>query len=106
MREKFFALCALHERRQTKSVRVLHFVSSCFEKESLPSRSQQKKVPYGMFQVLLWVGWLWTSPFKVKIWLNACNTCNARCVQCISCLGIHGLFVEALNDKAKAFYKV
>lgn len=39
---------------------------SCFEKESLPSRSQQRRYLIGMFQVLLWVGWLWTSPFKVK----------------------------------------
>ena len=78
---------------------------SCFEKETLPSKTQQRKVPYvnvpsvtlgrlAIHQDLQGQGWgmtLVTHAMKV-VWLAS------------QAVGIHGMFVDALNDKAKDFY--
>lgn len=78
---------------------------SCFEKETLPSKTQQRKVPYAnvpsvtlgrlaIDQDLQGQGWgmtLVTHAMKV-VWLAS------------QAVGIHGMFVDALNDKAKDFY--
>lgn len=78
---------------------------SCFEKETLPSKTQQRKVPYAnepsvtlgrlaIDQALQGQGWgttLVAHAMKV-VWLAS------------QAVGIHGMFVDALNDKAKDFY--
>ena len=78
---------------------------SCFEKETLPSKTQQRKVPYvnvpsvtlgrlAVHQDLQGQGWgitLVTHAMRV-VWLAS------------QAVGIHGMFVDALNEKARRFY--
>lgn len=79
---------------------------SCFERKMLPSMTQQKKVPYQnapsvtlgrlaidkSIQGQGWGEFLVVHAMKV-VW------------DASKAVGIYGLFVEALNDKAKRFYK-
>lgn len=78
---------------------------SCFEKETLPSRAQQRKVPYvnvpsvtlgrlAIHQDLQGQGW------GMTLVTHAMNVVFLAS----QAVGIHGLFVDALNDKAKDFY--
>lgn len=78
---------------------------SCFERGTLPSKAQQKKVPYrntpsvtlgrlAIDKSLQGQGYgvtLVTHAMKI-VW------------QASKAVGIYGLFVEALNDKARRFY--
>ena len=78
---------------------------SCFEKETLPSKTQQRQIPYlnvpsvtlgrlaihKDLQGQAWGTTLVTHAMKVT-WLAS------------QAVGIHGMFVDALNDCAKAFY--
>ncbi|KNC11085.1 acetyltransferase [Klebsiella sp. RIT-PI-d] len=78
---------------------------SCFEKVSLPSKSQQKKVPYrnvpsitlgrlAVDKTLQGQGWgAALVAHAMKVILGASQA-----------VGIHGMFVEALNENASAFY--
>jgi len=78
---------------------------SCFEKASLPTKTQQKQIPYrnvpsitlGRLAVdkrLQGQGWgTMLVTHAMKVIFGASQT-----------VGIHGMFVEALNDNARAFY--
>lgn len=96
-------------RTKTPEARVLGYYTlsgSSFEKKQLPSKSQQKSIPYhnvpsitlGRLAVdksLQGCGWGATLvTHAMKIVYGASHA-----------VGVHGLFVEALNDNAKAFYK-
>ncbi|EFH4543430.1 GNAT family N-acetyltransferase [Escherichia coli] len=79
---------------------------SCFEKETLPSKSQQKKVPYRNVPSIT-LGRLALDKSLQGQGLGSMLVTHAMRVVYNASLavGIHGLFVEALNDKARAFYK-
>lgn len=78
---------------------------SCFEKETLPSKTQQRKVPYvnvpsitlgrlAIHHSLQGQGWGMTLvAHAMKVVFMASQA-----------VGVHGLFVDALNDHAKNFY--
>ena len=63
---------------------------SCFERGMLPSKTQQKKIPYQNAPSVT-LGRLVAHAMRV-VWGAS------------KAVGIYGLFVEALNEKAKAFY--
>lgn len=79
---------------------------SCFEKETLPSKSQQRKVPYQNVPSIT-LGRLALDKTLHGQGIGSMLVTHAmRVVYSASqAVGVHGLFVEALNDKAKAFYK-
>ncbi|GAA0335279.1 GNAT family N-acetyltransferase [Morganella psychrotolerans] len=78
---------------------------SCFEREHLPSKSQQKRVPYKNVPSVT----LGRLAIDKSIQRQGCGellVAHAMNVvyHASKAVGIHGMFVEALNDKAKKFY--
>lgn len=78
---------------------------SCFERETLPSNTHKRKIPYvnvpGVTLGRLAIhhelqGQEWGSTLVVHAMKTVWQAAQA--------VGIHGMFVEALNDKAKQFY--
>lgn len=78
---------------------------SCFEKEALPSRTQQKKVPYTNVPSVTLGRLAIHKDLQCKEW-GAILVAHAMKVTYLAsqAVGIHGIFVDALNDKAKQFY--
>ena len=89
-----YILCRNTPERQVLGYYTLS--GSCFERAALPSKSKQKKIPYkNIPSVTLGQGWgatLVAHAMKV-VWSASLA------------VGIHGLFVEALNEKAHTFYQ-
>ena len=99
-----YVLCTQEERPKVLGYYTLS--GSCFEKESLPSRSKQKKVPYRNVPSVTLGRLALDKSLKGQGFGSMLVTHAMRVVYNASlAVGIHGLFVEALNDKAKAFYK-
>ena len=78
---------------------------SSFEKETLPSKNQRRKVPYtnvpsvtlgrlAVPQTLQGNAW---GPMRVAHAMRVVHSASQA-------VGVHGLFVDALNDNAKSFY--
>jgi len=78
---------------------------SCFEKEYLPSKTQQKRVPYKNVPSVT-LGRLTIDKSIQRQGYGDALVTNAMKVvyQASQAVGIHGMFVEALNDNAKKFY--
>lgn len=78
---------------------------SCFERATLPSKTQQKKVPYHNVPSVT-LGRLAIDKSLHKQGYGSMLVTHAMRVvyRASLAVGVHGLFVEALNDKAKNFY--
>lgn len=105
-RGKFLRAYALTTREEKPRVLGFYTLSgSCFEKAYLPSKTQQKRVPYKNVPSVT-LGRLAIDKhiqgqgFGELLLTHAMKTVY----QASFAVGIHGLFVDALNDKAKNFY--
>lgn len=102
---KILRAYVLRARHNTTILGYYTLSGSCFERAALRSRTQQKKIPYqndpsvtlgrlAIDKSLQGNGWGATLvTHAMKVVLHASQT-----------VGVHGLFVDALNDRAKAFY--
>lgn len=78
---------------------------SCFEKEQLPSKTQQKRVPYKNVPSVTLGRLAIDKSIQRQGYGDALVTHAMKVVYFASqAVGIHGMFVEALNDNAKKFY--
>lgn len=78
---------------------------SCFEKASLPSKTQQKRVPYKNVPSITLGRLAVDKSIQRQGWGDLLVIHAMKVVyQASQAVGIHGMFVEALNDKAKRFY--
>lgn len=105
-RGKFLRAYVLTTREEKPRVLGFYTLSgSCFEKAYLPSKTQQKRVPYKNVPSVT-LGRLAIDKhiqgqgFGELLLTHAMKTVY----QASFAVGIHGLFVDALNDKAKNFY--
>lgn len=78
---------------------------SCFEKAHLPSKTQQKRVPYKNVPSVT-LGRLAIDKSLHRKGFGELLVTHAMKVVFLAshAVGIHGMFVEALNDRAKKFY--
>jgi len=102
---KILRAYVLRARHNTKVLGYYTLSGSCFERATLPSKTQQRKIPYqnvpsvtlGRLAVdksLQGAGWGSTLvAHALKVVFSASQA-----------VGIHGVFVDAKNDRAKAFY--
>ncbi|WP_353243091.1 GNAT family N-acetyltransferase [Providencia sp.] len=78
---------------------------SSFEKILLPSKTQQKRVPYKNAPSVTLGRLAIDISIQGQGWGDLLVTHALKVVyQASKAVGIHGMFVDALNDKAKAFY--
>ena len=78
---------------------------SCFERGMLPSKTQQKKIPYQNAPSVTLGRLAIDKSVQGQGWGEMLVAHVMRVVWGASkAVGIYGLFVEALNEKAKAFY--
>ncbi|HDF2341370.1 TPA: N-acetyltransferase [Morganella morganii] len=78
---------------------------SCFEKTQLPSKTQQRRVPYKNVPSVTLGRLAIDLSIQRQGWGDLLVTHALKVVyQASRAVGIHGMFVEALNDNAKAFY--
>ncbi|CAH3411100.1 TPA: type II toxin-antitoxin system toxin KacT [Klebsiella pneumoniae] len=78
---------------------------SCFERGMLPSKTQQKKIPYQNAPSVTLGRLAIDKSLQGQGWGEMLVAHAMRVVWGASkAVGIYGLFVEALNEKAKAFY--
>lgn len=78
---------------------------SCFEKETLPSRTQQRKIPYTNVPSITLGRLAVHKDLQGKEWGTTLVTHAMKVTYLASqAVGIHGIFVDAMNDKAKQFY--
>ncbi|XTZ38628.1 GNAT family N-acetyltransferase [Salmonella enterica] len=78
---------------------------SSFEKTCLPTRTQQKRVPYQNVPSVTLGRLAIDRNIQRRGWGEILITHAMKVVYLASqAVGIHGLFVEALNDNAKKFY--
>ncbi|ECF6028023.1 Acetyltransferase [Salmonella enterica subsp. salamae serovar Greenside] len=96
-------------RTTTSERRVLGYYTlsgSCFERASLPSRTQQKRIPYQNIPSVTLGRLAVDLSLQGKGWGAILVTHAMKVVWSASlAVGIHGIFVEALNEKAQAFYQ-
>jgi GNAT superfamily N-acetyltransferase len=78
---------------------------SCFERLALPSKSGQKKIPYRNEPGVTLGRLAVDKSLQGEGWGSLLVTHAMKVVyQASQAVGIYGLFVEALNEKAHAFY--
>ncbi|WBM73013.1 GNAT family N-acetyltransferase (plasmid) [Buttiauxella sp. WJP83] len=78
---------------------------SCFEKATLPSKTQQRKVPYSNVPSVTLGRLAVHKDLQGKEWGTTLVTHAMKVVYSASlAVGVHGMFVDALNDGAKRFY--
>lgn len=78
---------------------------SCFERKMLPSKTQQRKIPYQNAPSITLGRLAIDKSIQGQGWGELLVTHAMNVVWDASkAVGIYGLFVEALNDKAKRFY--
>lgn len=79
---------------------------SCFEKETLPSRTQQRKIPYTNVPSVTLGRFAVHKDLQGKEWGTILVTHAMKVTYLASqAVGIHGIFVDAMNDKAQQFYR-
>ena len=105
-REKFLRAYVLTTREENPQILGYYTLSgSCFEKAYLPSKTQQKRIPYKNVPSVT-LGRLAIDKriqgqgFGELLVPHAMKTVYLASFA----VDIHGLFVEALNDKARNFY--
>ena len=95
-------------RTKNSPYKVLGFYTlsgSCFEKASLPSKTQQKRVPYRNVPSVTLGRLTVDKSLQGNGWGSTLVSHAMKVVFAASqAVGIHGLFVEALNDSARNFY--
>lgn len=78
---------------------------SCFEREALPSKTQQRQVPYANVPSVTLGRLAIHKALQGQEWGTTLVTHAMKVVYLASqAVGVHGMFVDALNDNAKAFY--
>lgn len=99
-----YILCSNTPERQALGYYTLS--GSCFERAALPSKSKQKKIPYKNIPSVTLGRLAIDRSLQGQGW-GATLVAHAMKVVCSASLavGIHGLFVEALNEKAHTFYQ-
>lgn len=78
---------------------------SCFERETLPSNTQKRKVPYANVPSVTLGRLAIQKELQGQDWGTTLVTHAMKVIYHASlAVGIHGMFVDALNEKAKRFY--
>lgn len=78
---------------------------SCFERIILPSRTQQKKIPYKNVPCVTLGRLAIDKTLQGQCWGSILVTHAMKIVYNASlAVGIHGMFVDALDNEAKQFY--
>jgi ribosomal protein S18 acetylase RimI-like enzyme len=78
---------------------------SSFEKEALPSNTQKRKVPYPNVPSVTLGRLAVHQGLQGQEWGTTLVTHAMKVVYLASqAVGVHGLFVDAINEKAKRFY--
>lgn len=78
---------------------------SCFEKEALPSNTQKRKIPYANVPSVTLGRLAVHKDIQGQEWGTTLVTHAMKIVwQASQAVGVHGMFVDALNDSAKQFY--
>ncbi|PRW42925.1 acetyltransferase domain protein [Enterobacter roggenkampii] len=78
---------------------------SCFEKAMLPSKTQQRRIPYSNVPSVTLGRLAIHKDLQGLEWGTTLVTHAMRVVYLASqAVGVHGIFVDALNDQAKQFY--
>jgi len=78
---------------------------SCFERETLPSNTQKRKIPYTNVPSVTLGRLAVHKDIQGQEWGTLLVTHAMKVVYKASqAVGVHGMFVDALNDKAKQFY--
>lgn len=79
---------------------------SCFERSALPSKTQQKKVPYSNAPSVTLGRLAIDKTIQRQGWGEVLVVHAMKVVHDASkAVGIYGMFVDALNSEAKAFYE-
>lgn len=79
---------------------------SCFERAMLPSKTQQKRIPYKNVPSVTLGRLAIDRTLQGKGWGAVLVTHAMKVIWSASlAVGIHGMFVEAINEKAQAFYQ-
>lgn len=105
-REKFLRAYVLTTREENPRVLGYYTLSgSCFEKAYLPSKTQQKRIPYKNVPSVTLGRLAIDKRIQGQGFGELLVTHAMKTVYLASfAVDIHGLFVEALNDKARNFY--
>ncbi|MDR7344138.1 GNAT superfamily N-acetyltransferase [Pantoea alhagi] len=78
---------------------------SCFEKSTLSSKTQQKKIPYKNVPCITLGRLAIDKTLQGQGWGSMLVTHAMKLIYNASfAVGIHGMFVDALDDEAKQFY--
>lgn len=95
----------LTKELQPKVVGYYTLSGSCFEKETLPSNTQKRKVPYENVPSITLGRLAIHQDLQGQEWGSTLVTHAMKVVYLAShAVGVHGMFVDALNEKAKQFY--
>lgn len=103
---KFLRAYVLRTKEPKPDVMGYYTLSgSCFDKKALPSKTQQKKIPYKNVPTVT-LGRLAVDKSLQGQGYGAVLITHAMKViwQASQAVGIHGMFVDAIDDEAKAFY--
>jgi len=105
-REKFLRAYVLTTREENPQILGYYTLSgSCFEKAYLPSKTQQKRIPYKNVPSVTLGRLAIDKRIQGQGFGELLVTHAMKTVYLASfAVDIHGLFVEALNDKARNFY--
>ncbi|AUJ83089.1 N-acetyltransferase [Enterobacter cancerogenus] len=105
-REKFLRAYVLTTREENPRVLGYYTLSgSCFEKAYLPSKTQQKRIPYKNVPSVTLGRLAIDKRIQGQGFGELLVTHAMKTVYLASfAVDIHGLFVEAQNDKARNFY--
>lgn len=105
-RGKFLRAYVLTTREEKPQMLGYYTLSgSCFEKAYLPSKTQQKRVPYKNVPSVTLGRLAVDKRIQGQGFGELLLTHAMKTVYLASfAVGIHGLFVEALSDKARNFY--
>lgn len=78
---------------------------SCFEKAMLPSKTQQRRIPYINVPSVTLGRLAVHKDLQGREWGTTLVTHAMRVVYLASqVVGVHGIFVDAINEQAKRFY--
>ncbi|MBF7978509.1 GNAT family N-acetyltransferase [Rahnella laticis] len=78
---------------------------SCFEKETLPSNTQKRKVPYENVPAITLGRLAVHKDFQGQEWGTTLVTHAMSVVfRASKAVGVHAMFVDALDERAKQFY--
>lgn len=93
---------------QAQPPRVMGYYTlsgSCFERETLPSGTQRRKIPYVNVPSVTLGRLAIHQDLQGQEWGSTLVAHAMRIVwQASQAVGVHGMFVDAINDAAKQFY--